>query len=108
MKLFFPGQKVPGWIQKVEIKGYHKGDPHLRFSSPSLVWVEGKQIMVRPIVMMDSVMKLTATCDHVSVTGNPYTEGGSVTINCKAIINNWVIITLLALILLTFILKGVL
>lgn len=106
MKLFFPGQKVPGWIQKVEIKGYHKGDPHLRFSSPSLVWIEGKRIMVRPIVLMDSVMKLAVTADHVHVIGNPYTEGGSVDINCKPFINNWVIISILAALLLSFIIRG--
>lgn len=99
MKIFFPGQKVPSEIQKVEMEGYKKGDPFLRFSSPSIVKRTEAGYYIRPIVLMGSVMSFKATCDHLNIVGCPEIEGGEVHMNCKPYIQNWLIIGVLALLL---------
>lgn len=100
MKIYFPGQKVPSEIQKVEIVGYQKGDPYLRFSSPSIVKRTETGYYIRPIVLMGYVMAFRAICDHVSITGSPNIEGGKTHINCKPIIPSWCIIGVLAIMVL--------
>lgn len=100
MKIYFPGQKVPSEIEKVEMLGYQGGDPHLRFSSPCIVKRTEKGYFVRPIVLMGCVMTLRASCDHVFIQGSPGIEDGETHINCKPIIPSWCIIGALALLIL--------
>lgn len=107
MKLFFPGQKVPDWIEKVEIIDYKSGDPNLRFSSPSLVWWKGKDIHVRPVFLMGCIFSMSAHCGKVNVVGNPNNKGHVVHINGKPIIDTWIIVYTLVALLATYVFKGI-
>lgn len=104
MKIYFPGQKVPSEVEKVEFTGYRGGDPNLRFSSPCIVKRTETGYYVRPIVLMGSVMTLRATADHVSIQGSPEITYGITHMNCKPIIPTWLIIGVLSVLAL----KGVL
>ncbi|QIQ62011.1 hypothetical protein bering_145 [Salmonella phage bering] len=99
MKIFFPGQKVPEEIEKVELFGYKSGDPFLRFSSPCIVKRNHEGHYVRPIILMGSVMTLRAKTDSVVITGSPNIPNGKTTLNCKPILSSWALIGFLSIIL---------
>ncbi len=95
IRIFFPSQKTPDWLQKVEPAGA------LKFDGLALVYAKAGNYHVRNIVGFRSVFRIDDIHQDVSISGQaPGGGSGGVFIDCRPMItiNTLVAITITMLV----------
>lgn len=66
-RITFPGQKVPEWLEKVEVhEGGHFGK--LTFMNFNVIWKKNKEYHVLPLLPVVPAMKLSNS-KNITITG---------------------------------------